>query len=276
MQNITIKESHIVGKRSAEMCEDGIVATADHIAVIDGSTSKSAHPLCSSMSNGQLAMTILKEVIGSLPPAATLEQFCQRATARLQEEYQRHGFSRERLMAHPEERLTASVALFSRHYGEVWLVGDCQCLYDGTLHENPKPREASIAERRSQIANMLISSGEATVESLRHHDIARDAVVGDIVASCHRQNIDFPVVDGFDIPLDKVKVIKIKKAATSDIVLSTDGYPFLHPTLAESEASLAHLLALDPLCITLHKATKGMMEGYASFDDRAYIRIGVV
>ena len=33
-------ESKIEGKKSPESCEDGLVVTADFIAVIDGSTSK--------------------------------------------------------------------------------------------------------------------------------------------------------------------------------------------------------------------------------------------
>jgi len=35
-----IIESKIVGKKSQESCEDGMVVTDDFIAVIDGSTSK--------------------------------------------------------------------------------------------------------------------------------------------------------------------------------------------------------------------------------------------
>ena len=260
----------MAGKRSRETCEDGIVATADHVAVIDGSTSKAAHPLSSTMSNGRLAMTLVKEVVNSMPFDATMADFCRLVTQRIRSEYVLHGITRERLEAHPEERLTASVGIFSRHHGEVWLVGDCQCLHDGILHDNPKPDEARIAERRSLLAHELLSSGVATTTSLREHDIARDAIVNLIVESCHRQNIDFSVADGFDIPLDKVKVIPI--SSSGDIVLATDGYPFLCPTLAESEAALAHLIANDPLCISLYKATKGILTGNASFDDRSYVR----
>lgn len=260
----------MVGKRNQETCEDGIVATANHVAVIDGSTSKAAHPLSATMSNGRLAMILVKEVVASLSANATLADFCQLVSQRIRSEYVLYGMTRERLEVHPEERLTASVGIFSRHHGEVWLVGDCQCLHKGKLYDNPKPGEASIAERRSQLAHELLSSEATTIASLREHDITRDSIVNLIVDTCHHQNIDFSVVDGFDIPLDKVKVIPI--SSSSDIVLSTDGYPFLLPTLAESEAALAHLIATDPLCISLYKATKGVLEGNASFDDRSYVR----
>ena len=103
---MNILESLVTGKRSAETCEDGIAATADHVAVIDGSTSKAAQPLTAAMSNGRLAMTLVKEVVSTLPAKATAEEFCHAVTQRIREEYRRHGVTRERLVAHPEERLT--------------------------------------------------------------------------------------------------------------------------------------------------------------------------
>ena len=264
----------MVGKRSAATCEDGIAATADHVAVIDGSTSKAAQPLSAVMSNGRLAMTLVKEVVESLPTEATAEDFCHTVTQRIREEYRRYGVTRERLVAHPEERLTASVALYSRHHGEVWLVGDCQCLCDGVVYDNPKPKEAEIAAKRARLAQELLSSGEATIASLRRYDIARDTIVHLIVETCYQQNIDFSVVDGFDIPMEKVKVVPVPPG--HEVVMATDGYPFLLPTLTESEAALARLIATDPLCISEYLATKGVMEGNVSFDDRAYVRLELI
>ena len=40
-----IIESSIIGKKSQEVCEDGMVITDDFIAVIDGSTSKTPKPV---------------------------------------------------------------------------------------------------------------------------------------------------------------------------------------------------------------------------------------
>lgn len=54
--------------------------------------------------------------------------------------------------------------------------------------------------------------------------------------------------------------------------MASDGYPFLKPTLAESEEALAHLLAYDPQCTHEFIATKGIVVGNKSFDDRTYIR----
>ena len=51
-----IIESSIIGKKSPEACEDGMVVTDDFIAVIDGSTSKTPKHLNPDMKNGRYAM----------------------------------------------------------------------------------------------------------------------------------------------------------------------------------------------------------------------------
>ena len=50
-----IIESSIIGKKSQEACEDGMVVTDDFIAVIDGSTSKTPKHLNPDMKNGRYA-----------------------------------------------------------------------------------------------------------------------------------------------------------------------------------------------------------------------------
>ena len=59
------------------------------------------------------------------------------------------------------------------------------------------------------------------------------------------------------------------------IVLASDGYPFLKPTLSESEEALEEQRRRDPLNITTFKATKAFRRGMNSFDDRSYIRFTV-
>lgn len=87
-------------------------------------------------------------------------------------------------------------------------------------------------------------------------------------------NVTYAVADGFPIPMDKVRVVTLTSGRHT-VVLASDGYPFLRPTLAESEAKLASQLSDDPLNIGRFKATKAYVEGNNSFDDRAYIRFEV-
>lgn len=71
-------ESKIEGKKNPESCEDGLVVTADFIAVIDGSTSKTPHQLSPDMKNGRYAMVLISEFIQhELKPESTVEDFCE-------------------------------------------------------------------------------------------------------------------------------------------------------------------------------------------------------
>ena len=270
MRSIKIIEKLTVGKHNLATCEDGIVATGSHVAVIDGSTSKAAVQLKPTMRNGRLAMMLVSEAVERLSPTATCEDFCDQVTLHIHACYESHHLSHERLIAHPEERLTASVAVYSLYHEEIWMVGDCQCLVGGKIYDNPKPEEERIAHKRSVIIKQMLDEGKADVAMLQHHDLGRDVIVGEIVQTCHSQNVLFSVADGFPIAMQHVRRIDVSRAG--EVVLATDGYPFLHPTLEASEAALAAQLRDDPLCIHHFLATKGLMQGNVSFDDRAYVR----
>ena len=270
MRSIKIIEKLTVGKHNLATCEDGIVATGSHVAVIDGSTSKAVVQLKPTMRNGRLAMMLVSEAVERLSPTATCEDFCYQVTHHIHACYESHHLSHERLIAHPEERLTASVAIYSLYHEEVWMVGDCQCLVGGKIYDNPKPEEERIARKRSVIIKQMLDEGKADVAMLQHHDLGRDVIVGEIVQTCHSQNVLFSVADGFSIAMQHVRRIDVYGAG--EVVLATDGYPFLHPTLEASEAALTAQLRDDPLCIHHFLATKGLMQGNDSFDDRAYVR----
>ena len=273
-------ESKIEGKKSPESCEDGLVVTTDFIAVIDGSTSKTPHHLSPDMKNGRYAMVLISEYIQhELKPESTVENFCEGVTSYIYNKvYHQQGIE-EQMQAHPEERLTASAILYSKAKNEVWMVGDCQAIIDGKLYENNKPFEDIVARRRVELIRQGFTPQEArkTIEPLL------------IQAMLEGQNKTYTVIDGFPIYRKGVKVVSLnapqKNVETDvadslphpakEIVLASDGYPFLKPTLAESEEALAHLLAYDPQCTHEFIATKGIVVGNKSFDDRTYIRFQI-
>ena len=291
-----IIESSIIGKKSQEACEDGMVITDDFIAVIDGSTSKTPKHLNPDMKNGRYAMMLISEYIREeLKADASVDEFCQGVTAYIYNKvYEKLGVE-ERLKEHPEERLTASAILYSRTRNEVWMVGDCQAIIDGKLYENGKPYEQEIARKRVELIEQGLSPAEARkqIEPLL------------IKAMLSGQNQTYTVIDGFPIYREGVKVVSVSDSSSvqdsvspsdscsvqdpvscsgsasasdtipsssSEIVLASDGYPFLKPTLAASEAALAEQIANDPQNIHSFIATKGIVEGNKSFDDRTYIR----
>lgn len=285
-----IIESSIIGKKSPEACEDGMVVTDDFIAVIDGSTSKTPKHLNPDMKNGRYAMMLISEYIREeLKADASVDDFCQGVTAYIYNKVYEKLEVEERLKEHPEERLTASAILYSRTRNEVWMVGDCQAIIDGKLYENGKPYEQEIARKRVELIEQGLSPAEARkqIEPLL------------IKAMLSGQNQTYTVIDGFPIYREGVKVVSVSDSSSvqdsvpasdsvpcsdsasasdtipsssSEIVLASDGYPFLKPTLAASEAALAEQIANDPQNIHSFIATKGIVEGNKSFDDRTYIR----
>ena len=306
-----IIESSIIGKKSPEACEDGMVVTDDFIAVIDGSTSKTPKHLNPDMKNGRYAMMLISEYIREeLKADASVDDFCQGVTAFIYNKvYEKLGVE-ERLKEHPEERLAASAILYSRTRNEVWMVGDCQAIIDGKLYENGKPYEEKIARKRVELIEQGLSPAEARkqIEPLL------------IEAMLSGQNQTYTVIDGFPIYREGVKVVSVSDSSSvqgsvsssdsssvqdsvsssdscsvqdpvscsgsasasdtipsssSEIVLASDGYPFLKPSLAASEAALAEQIANDPQNIHSFIATKGIVEGNKSFDDRTYIRFSV-
>lgn len=214
-------------------------------------------------------MMLAAECIENLPEEATCEDFCQSVTASFAAVYESHQYCTDFILEHPEERLTCSAAIYSTSRREVWMIGDCQCLIDGEFYDNPKPMEAANAAKR--IA--YIREHHLNESSILEHDEGRDHIINDIIASMRLQNKTFSVIDGTPIYLRGVKRIPAENA--HEIVLATDGYPFLYPTLAESEAALKNLIINDPCCMEIYQATKACMKGQQSFDDRAYLRFNI-
>lgn len=216
------------------------------------------------MKNGRLAMILVSQFIQHMPPYISFEGFCLGITAFIRTEYE-HRDLIGRMAEHPEERLTASAIIYSKAHHELWMAGDCQALVDGVCYDNIKPYEETIACERVR----LISQQGYTPQE------ARRMIEPMLVESMKRgQNIQYAVIDGFPIHLPGVKKISISNAARQ-IVLATDGYPFLKATLKESEEALARQLKDDPQNLSSYIATKGLVEGNKSFDDRAYIRISL-
>lgn len=267
-----IIEQNLVAKSPKKKSEDGIVVNADFIAVIDGSTSKSQYRHSLFNSNGRYAMKLVSNYIRRMPKNTTCEAFLRGVTAYVRKHYKKSML--QRLAEHPEDRLTSSVVVFSRLCREIWMIGDCQCLIGGEYYDNPKPYEAELAAMRAQEVERLLNEGH-TVDELCRNDIARHVIIPRMIETMRQQNITYSVVDGFPISRHHVRTITLD-FQPYEIILASDGYPFLHPTLEESEAALQRQRQHDPLNYSPDfQATKAFHPDFNSFDDRTYIRFRV-
>ena len=223
-------------------------------------------------SNGRYAMQLVCRYIKSMPANTSSEMFLRGVTAYIRKHYKKSMLPR--LAEHPEDRLTCSAVVFSRLSREIWLIGDCQCLIGDQYYDNPKPAEAELASLRAEEMKRLLAQGMTQDELLRN-DTARPMIIPRMIETMKEQNISYSVIDGFHIPRQYVKVIELDFQPW-DVVLASDGYPFLRPTLEESEQLLQQQREKDPLNIGPDfQATKGFHPDFNSFDDRSYIRFRV-
>ena len=154
------------------------------------------------------------------------------------------------------------------------MVGDCHCLIGDNYFDNPKPYEAELAAMRAEEVKRLLSEGKTQDELLRN-DTARQVIIPRMLQTMQQQNIGYSVIDGFHIPRQHVRILPIDFNPW-EIVLASDGYPFLCSTLEESESRLRQQRETDPLNIgPMFQATKAFNPDFNSFDDRAYIRFSV-
>lgn len=272
-----IIEQSLVGKHDQNSCEDGIVVTSDFVAVIDGSTSKSNRRINPKMHNGRYCMMLIADYIKGMPADTTLDLFCEDITAYIHRQYTSvdgaNAHSKESSVPiPPHERLCASAVIYNKAHRQIWMIGDCQCIADGVFHDNPKPDEAQLAAHRAEVFHHCYYNEDHMLDGMAIvHDYARDMIMPDLIRSMDNQNVTYAVIDGYPICRDGIRVIHLNRPH-AEVVLATDGYPFLKPTLAESEEALRLQLKNDPFNIKTFKATKGLMKGNLSFDDRAYIR----
>ena len=227
-------------------------------------------------------MLLTARFIRRMPKQITCDEFLRGVTATIRKHYKKSMLPR--LAEHPEDRLTCSVIIFSRLRREIWMIGDCQGLLTpltshsspltSTYLENPKPPEAELAAMRADEVKRLLAMG-VTQDELLRNDTARPVIIPRMLETMKQQNVTYSVVDGFPIARRHVRVIPLDFQPW-EIILASDGYPFLCTTLAESEAQLQQQRNEDPLNIgPRFQATKGFHPDFNSFDDRAYLRLKV-
>lgn len=271
-------------KRSGRLSEDGFVVREDgsFVAVIDGATPKSRR-LWGGKTSGRMAMETLKAAVEKLAPEADFDSFVATAGEAFRAVYSASGVSMRTLDREPWERMAASVAMYSAARSEVWMVGDCRFAINGRVYGHEKRIDRVLARARAEANAYLLRHGHDASE-LRRRDLGRELISADLRGQCLFQNrqsnlceYSYCVIDGFplsrgaSLPTD-AKTLRVAVPRGSEVVLATDGYPRIMPTLGESEEWLAKAVSADPLCILDNVQTKGVGADCETYDDRTYVR----
>lgn len=293
-----LQESFTEAKSAALPSEDGWAASPYYAAVIDGATSSwpgacatssggATHaaphkdaPAADNETPGRMAMETLRQCISGFPPGLTPHQaadWMTEAVRSLWEIFQEEGSDPTQ---RPTPCPTASVVIYAASRREVWQIGDCPFLLDDVEYRGSKAVDSLLSAWRARAVRRLLAEG-FTPDSLLENDLGRAAILPYLQRQQRLQNVEpcrqrraYGVVDGQKIPEDFLRVYPLTSSPHT-LVLASDGYPRLFPTLTETEAYLKQLLQQDPLCIGPLCGTKGLHRGQVSFDDRTYLRLQI-
>ena len=262
-----IYDLSIVAKHDFASCEDAVVLTDNHVAVIDGMTtgfgdghSKGSFP------PGRIAADRIVEITATLSPQVTAAEAVCAYTEVLRDDARRFS----------DVLFGASIVCVSLCRREVWRVGDCHLRIGGTEHFGEKRVDYANSAYRAAINHAAMANG-ADAETLRAEDLGRAATGPLLDAQRHLANHPGPfgygVIDGKPVPAKFIEVHPLPDYG-AEVTLMSDGYAAFGTGLADAEAQLAEALSRDPLCIgELSRMAKAWEQGTNGPDDRSYVRL---
>jgi hypothetical protein len=273
MGEVEVVEKSIVSKtENPEDCEDGLVVTEDFAAIIDGATDKSGRRY-NDLTGGRFAMLIVADALNELPAQIdahnAVDQFSAVLNRRLQTDLL------------PAEDLPSAVAtIYSAARREIWQIGDVGFWFAGRPIEQPRKRVDQVnSAMRAAVLKAELLSG-ASLDDLADRDPGREAILplltrqGRFANNLSAGELAYAALDGRTVPDELISVEPVPDDVV-EVVIASDGYPLILPTLAEAEIALAELLIADPLCIDQLSGTKAPSSGKRSFDDRTYLRFAI-
>jgi hypothetical protein len=266
---LEVLESFVLGKRGDEAtCEDAVVSTPHHVAVIDGATTEAGHEI-EGKAPGRFTMETLSAAIRALAPDAEPAPAIGELSRALAAALREHG-------AEPGSLASACVLIASAQRREIWRVGNSVFTVDGTVHPQRWALVEIPARMRSAYLRALLRAKETTPDQIARNDPGQ-ALIAPLLRAEHvfrnardAGELTYTAIDGGEIPEELIEVGPLPGGA--DVVFASDGYPLAASTLAEAEEYLRASLAEDPLRIHRHPEVRGVRDGWVSYDDRAYVR----
>lgn len=271
MAAYTLVEDALCGRDASEPCADFLALGLWAAGVVDGSSPKPGVP--SSGVGGDVVARAVAAELESLPQDVTAEEvvtLVSQAVARLGGKGALDSGT----------RACATFAVLHAPSRQVWRVGDPTVLVNGKIvPQRPRIGELIVARARALALREHLLAG-TSVEQLRAHDLGREAVAELLVGLDRFRNneragdLGYGAIDGSAVPPVFVEKFDLP-SSECHVVIATDGYTEVMPSLDESEALLAKRLRVDPLLIEEPPQTKGMSLLSRSFDDRAYLHLKV-
>ena len=273
-----IIERYCRGKRNDQsLNEDGMLVTDDFAAVVDGVTSKSVRHLWRRRGEGSDARRHRWH--------ASMRQMQRAVDECFQARYRSHEAGIRVFADEPVERLQVNAVVYSARRHEAWLFGDCQIMVNGVQTPTTKDVDVLLGDLRAFTVLALREMQDGTPDvpisgsfgapasDAAPKDPSRAMILPFLRLQSQFANKRGPfgyfVFDGFTDMTYPIRTVPVSPG--DEVVLASDGYPLLRPTLDESERELQRLRSEDPDLIDRYRSTKGF-QGRATFDDLTYLR----
>ena len=257
-------------------CEDMIFFSSDFVSIIDGATARNKK-VYNGASSGRAAAEITYKALSKLSPKSTLREVIEMVNNEFNMFYKNNEID----INDYANILTASCIIYSKHFHQIWIIGDCRCLYNNKVYSNENGIDNFVSMARSFVNQAEILKGKSKSWIAKNDPGAKyisKLLTEQFLFQNHNKNVPgefgYLAFDGRPIKEKSVKIIKLNKDA-KEFVLASDGYPLLKSSLLESEKNLEKVLFEDPLCIYSNKGVKGVKEGFVYYDDRAYIKVSL-
>lgn len=254
-------------------CEDGIFVSDDFLAVIDGSSGQTKK-IYNGKTTAQIAKDLILQTLPNLSKEIKAHDAIVACDSAIRQWYRDNDLY-DYMKKYPVERCCATLIVYSNFHRELWMVGDCQALVDQSHITYPIFIEYLYTNIRAFYLETELKKGK-TEKELRENDTGRAFIQPLITEQALLQNTDshygFYMLDGFFQKTFPIKIVDVG-SNTKQLILASDGYPELHPTLETSENALAHIVKNDPLGFRLIKSVRAVRENGNAFDDRAYLRV---
>lgn len=266
-----IIEKSCIGKINQSKCEDGLYISKNIVAVIDGGSPKGIKTWKNNQTSGWYCKEIILEALKKVDENWSNKKIIEFINKQVNKAYENNEAF---FYKHPEEQLQAGIIFYNDLRKEVVSYGDCMALINNDYYSHSKLIDTISTGLRS----FYLKLNEMNAIPNQKNDIETygRSVIEDIIKKqSYFSNLDdplgFPVINGLKLNLKQMVVHKIKNK--DKIVLASDGYIKLLPTLKQSEKHLFKTLKEDPYCYKNFMATKGWKKGFKSFDDRTYIKL---
>jgi hypothetical protein len=261
---LSVLERFSQGKSLCGYTEDRIVDGSAFMGILDGSPGP--------LGTGQAMITaILDQAVARLEAMQTPPEFAQ-----LVELLTADASAAKAAAGVQDLRRTGGYVfcLFVPARGEIWRVGDCKFLNNGWSEPSHFPAEELSAKVRAMMIEARLADGYSVDEIMAQPDY--DTLIAAQLADQSRllnrvdHALSIGAINGTAVPLDLQNTYG---AQAGRLVITSDGYPQVADTLAETETRLKTLLTVDPLCIGANLQCKGMRKNRLSFDDRSYLSL---